>query len=246
MIEMHRLKNVVIVFQTILSFVLSRKIVNIYNDIARKYENVTVKDFRKYEKLEYKKNKLKLDIDFLNNCKQLGVYPKFLIFKLPNVSNKDALSIRKRLLRSAINKRNKELQHLSKELSLSVNFLSTQLSTIDFYILTNSITSHNKKSLQKSLYTQQKKLSSLTRDCNLPIFTANETITNLTQYELSQEESDLLKAGLYFSIQPDKIRKSEIFTTFEKIHRSFLNNLKSEETKSQIKTHLLYLANFYF
>ena len=31
-----------------------------------------VKDFCKYEKLQYKKNKLKLDIDFLNNCKQLG------------------------------------------------------------------------------------------------------------------------------------------------------------------------------
>ena len=84
------------------------------------------------------------------------------------------------------------------------------------------------------------------RDWNLPISTANETITNLTQYELSQEESDLLKAGLYFSIQPDKIPKSEIFTTFEKIHHSFLNNLKSEETKSQIKAHLLYLANSYF
>ena len=245
MIETRRLKNVVIFVQTILSFVLSRKIINIYNDIARKYGNVTVKDFRKYEKLEYKKNKLKLDIDFLNNCKQLGVYPKFLIFKLPNVSNKDALSIHKRLLRSAIKKRNKELQHLSKELSLSVNFLSTQLSTIDFYILTNSIKSYNKKSLQKSLYTQQKKLSSLTKDCNLPIFTANETIINLTQYELSQEESDLLKAGLYFSIQLDKIRKI-FFTTFEKIHRSFLNNLKSEETKRQIKAHLSYLANSYF
>ena len=164
------------------------------------------------------------------------MYPKFLIFKLPNVSNKDALSISKRLFRSAINKCNKELQHLSKELSLSENFLTTQLSTIDFYILTKSITSNNKKSLQKLLYTQQKKLSSLTRDCNLPIFTANETITNLTQYELSQEESDLLKAGLYFSIQPDKIQKSEIFTTFEKIHRSFLNNLKSKETKSQVIT----------
>ena len=99
---------------------------------------------------------------------------------MPNVSNKDALSIRKRLLRSAINKRNKELQHLSKELSLSKNFLSTQLSTIDFYILTKSITSYNKKSLENSLYIQQKKLSSLTRDSNLPIFTANETITNLT------------------------------------------------------------------
>ena len=119
-------------------------IINIYNDILRKYGNVTVKDFRKYEKLD----KLKLDINFLNNYKQLGVYPKFLIFKLPNVSNKGALSVRKRALRNAINKRNKELLHLSKELTLSVNVLSTQLSTIDFYILTKSITSYNKKSLQ--------------------------------------------------------------------------------------------------
>ena len=49
---------------------LSWKIINIYNDIAPKYGNVAVKHFRKYEKLEYKKNKLKLEIDFLNNCKQ--------------------------------------------------------------------------------------------------------------------------------------------------------------------------------
>ena len=129
---------------------------HIYNNFAWKYGNVTVKDFWKYGKLEYKKNKLKLDIDFLNNRKQLGVYPEFLIFKLPNVSNKDALSIRKRLLCSAINKRNKELQNFSKELSLSKIFLSKQLSTIDFYILTKSIISCNRKSLQKSLYTQQK------------------------------------------------------------------------------------------
>ena len=91
MIEMRRLKNVVSFIQKKLSFVLSRKIINIYNDIAWADGNVPVKYFRKYDKLQYKKNKLKLDIDFLNNCKQLGVYPKFLIFKLPNVSNKDAL-----------------------------------------------------------------------------------------------------------------------------------------------------------
>ena len=91
-----------------------------------------------------------------------------------------------------------------------------------------------------------KKLSSLTRHCNLPTFAANETITNLTKYELTQEECDLLKAGLYISIQPDKIQKSEIFTTFQKIHRSFLKNLKSEESISQIKVHLLYLANCHF
>ena len=108
MIETRRLKNVFIFLQTILSFALLRKIIKVYNNLAWKYGNVSVKDFCKYEKLQNKKSKLKLDIDFLNNCKQLGVYPKFLTFKLPNVSNKDVSSIRKRLLRSAINKRNKE------------------------------------------------------------------------------------------------------------------------------------------
>ena len=63
---------------------------------------------------------------------------------------------------------------------------------------------------------------------------------------MSQEESDLLKAGLSFSIQPDKIRKSEIFTTFEKIHRSFINKLKSKETKNQINAHLSHRANSHF
>ena len=40
--------------------------------------------------------------------------------------------------------------------------------------------------------------------------------------------------------------ETKVVKRFEKIHRSFLNNLKSEETKSQIKAHLSYLANSYF
>ena len=42
MIEMRRLRNVIFI-QTILSFVLSRKVLNIYNDIAGKYGNVSIK-----------------------------------------------------------------------------------------------------------------------------------------------------------------------------------------------------------
>ena len=120
----------------VLTFVLSRKTIDIYNDIAQKYGNVTVKDFRTHEKLEYKKNKLKLDFDFLNNCTNLVYIRNSLSLNCRMFPNKDALSIRKRLLRSAINERNKELQHFSKQLSLSKNFLSTQLSTIDLYIFT--------------------------------------------------------------------------------------------------------------
>ena len=37
--------------------------------------------------------------------------------------------------------------------------------------------------------------------------TFDTSYVKITQYELSQKKSDLCKAGLYFSIQPDKIRK---------------------------------------
>ena len=118
-----------------------------------------------FANMKNKKDKLKVNIGFLNNCKQISVS------KIPYVE------------------------------------------TAERY---------------KSLYTQQKKLSSLTRGWSLLIFTANQTIANLRQYELSQEDSDLLKAGLHFSIQPDKIRKWEIFT---KIHRSLLTTLYVRKPK---------------
>ena len=110
---------------------------NVQNDVARKYGNVIVKDFRKYGKLNYKKNKLKLNIGFLNNCKQLEVYPKFLIFKLPNVSKKDSLSIRKRLLLSTITSTN-VIKNSNMFQKNSVYLKTFYLhSTIDFYILQN-------------------------------------------------------------------------------------------------------------
>ena len=92
----------------------------------------------------------------------------------------------------------------------------------------------------------KKMFSLLMKTCNLRIFTDNETITIITRYELSQEESNLLKTGLSFLIHPDKIRKSDIFTIFEKIHYLLLNNLNFKKTKSQIKAHLSFLLILIF
>ena len=65
---------------------------------------------------------------------------------------------------------------------------------------------------------------------------------------MNYPRKNLIYSKQVYIFQSNQItfEKSEIFTTFEKIHRSFLSNLKSEETKSQIKTHLLYLACSYF
>lgn len=67
---------------------------------------------RKYEKVKLKQDKLKMGIDFLHNCEQLGLYPKFPIFELSNTLNHDATLIPKRLLCNAINKCKNEFQHI--------------------------------------------------------------------------------------------------------------------------------------
>ena len=55
-----------------------------------------------------------------------------------------------------------------------------------------------------------------------------------------------LKQGYNFQSDQIKIGKFEIFTTFQKIHCSFFYNIKSMETKSQMKVHLSHVANCYF
>ena len=95
-----------------------------------------LKIFANFKK-QYKKNKLKLDTEFLNNCEQLGVYLKFIVFKLANVSSKYILSVHKRLLRSTINKCNKELQHVLKNLAYPKTFYLNSLVLLTFTSLKN-------------------------------------------------------------------------------------------------------------
>ena len=116
----------------------------------------------------------------------------------------------------------KNIQHLSKELSLSKKFLSTHIST---NVLARSVTSYHKKSLQKSLYTQQKKLSSLTRDCNLPIL--------LISRNMDYPRKDLLYLKQVYTFQSNKIKienpKSSLPSKRFIVH--FLTNLNPRKPK---------------
>ena len=90
-----KLKSVVLFLKIFISLVLSRNFGNIIHDIAQNYIDVNVSDLRKLEKLHIKRNKAQLDINFLINCKNFGVFPKFINVYLPNVDEKDMYGINK-------------------------------------------------------------------------------------------------------------------------------------------------------
>ena len=242
---MYALNKFFVFFKCVITLLLLRSYGNIIYDLAQTYQGkVSLPDFRNYEKLTIKKRKAELDVAFLKDCQSLGVFPKFLCFPLPNVDNRDTYSIRKRLLRSNITKRCKELRKLEKDLAKKTEELKNHLSSIDWYILNKALTKNVDKQLNKILSTHRKKLKKLTKNKALP-FTHKDTVTNLSKVKLSDEELDILRNGLNFSIRPSRLNSSDILTTFERIHLTLKSKLTQQEDYAHLKTELGHLAHTY-
>ena len=220
---------------------LSRPFGSIIFDLAAKYNGrVNISDLRKFEKLSIKTRISELDLAFLCNCRSPNVFPKFLCFHLPaNIDRQDALGIRRKLLKSAINRRTKE--HHRDRLK---NRISETLSSIDRYILHKSVGHNVTKGVKEFIKTHEKKLKNLTKNSVLP-FTSDEVVTNLSSVSLNADQLNVLKYGLTHSFCPPSINKTDIFTFLELISRRMLKNLKESKDTGKLDTELSHLALTY-
>ena len=226
--------------------IVIRNFGNIIYDITQHYDGqVSVKSLRKLEKLYIKLDKATLDINFLNNCKKFGVIPKFLYFNLPYTNNNDAKAIRRRLLRSALRKRNKEKRSIKNDLDNHVIEMRKLLTGFEWYTLYKSIQKNVEKKRTKIIETHEKKLVNLTHNKILP-FQHEDIITNLSSYQLTEEELGLLKFGLSHAIPPLKLNRTDIFMTFDMINRFLRDELVENGNVNAMKADLSHLANSYY
>ena len=68
----------------------------------------------------------------------------------------------------------------------------------------------------------------------------------MSSYQLSQDESDVLKNGLNFGIAPKRLSKTDIYVSFEMISRVLTSDLKVSGTEGEVRGQLAYLANNYY
>ena len=61
----------------------------------------------------------------------------------------------------------------------------------------------------------------------------------------SNDESEILMYGLKFSIPPERLSKTDILSTFEKIHSAMVKDIKENADKASLKAQLSFLANSY-
>ena len=218
------------------------------------FNTLKIEQLRKYEKLKIKIRKGELDATFLRNCQIFNVTPKFFTINLPSVSSYDLQSIKKRLLRSAVNKRNKELRSLKRDLSNHEREIGRVLSSVDKFILDNVVKKNIDKITKTTMKTHDKKLRSLTKSLSLP-FATTETVHNLSSKLLREgqpqrflrtfKNKSFFTDESYDKIYPSGFKPTSIYD-LPKIHRLNINidNLSLRPIISSIGTYNYNLSKF--
>ena len=64
--------------------------------------------------------------------------------------------------------------------------------------------------------------------------------------KLSEDELELLKHGLDFAIQPRSVNKTDVFASFEMLHRVLTKEVKNEEARPELKTEMSHPVRNYY
>ena len=168
------------------------------------------------------------------NYQTLNVVAKLLSFNWHNVNQYDKRYIRKRLLRSAVSKRKKEMRSLKRSLSTYEKEIQNIFYSVDKFMLDRAVEKNTERSTKTTIKTHQKNIRNLTNNIALP-FIHNETIHKLSTTTLTIEELHVLKSGLKHPTHPLHVNKTHVLTPFEFILKTMTKDLKHEKKVVNLK-----------
>ncbi|XP_066930298.1 uncharacterized protein [Clytia hemisphaerica] len=155
---------------------------------------------KSYQKLLRKFRKAEHDIRFLDNCKQNNVYPKFVRWKnLKTKHPRDREKYYRRLLNESLDKRHSELKILRTKYKNCKTDLMNKTTWMKYKLILFSINRLQDNICKKTKSRHQKKLDALIINKRVLDGIApnpNNIITNLTNFELTETEIEVLRLGL--------------------------------------------------
>ncbi len=96
--------------------------------LNNRYNNEALQTFRKFQRLELKLGKAKLDLEFLTTCKKRSVIPRFLWFKVANRRLRTSSAYRQcqnKLLQDEINAKHARIRVLSAQVTTAHSSLAS-------------------------------------------------------------------------------------------------------------------------
>ena len=127
---------------------------------------------------------------------------------------------------------------MTKDLEVIKGNFSSILASVDLLILNKAILKNCQGAVHAIAKTHHKKLENVTKNELLP-FRKNEAITNFSNYRVSDNETSLLKNGVFIA----NLIKTVIFVSFENLCNFLTSNMKDKEEKGEIVSQISHLAN---
>ena len=185
--------------------------------VRKRYSGEVLKVIRKFEKVDYKLGKAKLDISFLVKCHNENIIPNFLKFRLANKILQNSVTYKKcrrSLLQTEIDNKKSHFRTLQNEFNRLRNELHFELNCIDFAHISAIFLSSNDNLLKTHDSIQQEKFSKLSIE-NRPKQDPEKVIFNFSKWSLTNAEKTLLVKGLSFALPPKQLSYSYYLINFE-------------------------------
>ena len=238
----------VFLFLIKLRFTENRPISRVIQD---RYGRPVFLNFRKYEKLNLKLEKLNCDLNFLFHCKAFNVLPRFLHFKLYRKDLQCSQlyqSWQYKLLNIEINSKKQQIRKIESLHSESYLLLSQYVSRLDLVCLNRVVKCNTEKVVKKIKETHSRKLNNLGILNTLKPLDPSKVIFNYSHYQLTSRESNILALGLNFRLPVFKLNYYKFFLSFEKLY-NVLNKcsiLNPHNIPNVLSDTLKGIANKYF
>lgn len=197
--------------------------------ITARYGQSTVKLIRKFEAADLKLRKCKLDIEFVTNCINNDLVPKFIQFKVANRGLRTSRVYRQcqqRLLNEELASKKRHELRLQKQFDQLREKIRCIIRVIDFIHVSTKFLVLNDRKIRRSRLVQEKKLF------NLGYKTANESndpekvIFNFSNRQLNKNEKSLLAKGLNLSVPPKVLNYADFLHPFEQAYYHLFNDNK--------------------
>ena len=166
---------------------------SIADTIRVRYGEATLKTIRKFEKVDFKKRKAALDINFLKTCRDGDVIPRSLQFRTANANLKNSSTYKdcqKLVLQEEIVDKRKKLDELCKTFLRLKKDLHCTLSYFDFLHVTSLFFDPNIKAIEKMELKQNIKLYKMFAE-NIK-HDPKDIIHNYSSHILTPDQENLL------------------------------------------------------
>ena len=205
---------------------------------------------RKLQRMQVKRLKCEMDVQFLKQCLQNEVIPKFARSKsFKRYGLRKRLCEQKRILRHSLNSSEEKYRSIKKSLLAVEETLREKATILKFALIIALIKLDEDAFRKKTLFRHAKKMKSLVDEKKKIEDTKsnpNKLVVNLTDYDLTEEELKVLELGLNYSValrpkEPHML--AEVESLWDQITQKGLLKYKSHEAR--IKTALRAFAFSY-